>query len=182
MRPTISLLLVSLACACGGDDGVAALLLPNVPTVALSSSSSAPMTSAGHTRLISAVVTDANRLVVQSPLHTWSSSTPAVASVTGSGATATVNALSDGSATITATLDSVGGARGTSNVHASLVVTVHRIVASVTVSSASPTIPFGGTVQIAAAAFDARHVPIAKATDSPSHRAIPSRRSSRQLA
>ena len=67
------------------------------------------MTSAGDTQSLTAVVKDANGSVIPAPALTWRSSAPTVATVSPSGEQATVAAVDDGTATITAAIGSVEG-------------------------------------------------------------------------
>jgi len=95
-------------------------------TVAVSIASTDPMTAAGEIRLATAVVRDAYGSVISAPSVSWRTSAPAVATVAGSGASATVTAVDDGTASITA---ASGGAEGV------ITVTVRRSVVSIDLSA-----------------------------------------------
>lgn len=102
----LSLMLVSIALAACGDDVVAPT--PGVPAVVASVEivgDAQPLT-VGATRALNAVLRDANGAVITGRTTTWTSSNPAVATVS---ATGNVAALSVGTATIMA---SAGGRDG----------------------------------------------------------------------
>ena len=104
----------------------------------------AELNALGATVQLAADVRDQNGGVVAGATVTWQSSTPAVATVDGSGL---VTAAGNGEATVTAR---AGGASGTA------VVTVMQSPDSVAVSPAEAAISaLGGTLQLAADAFDA---------------------------
>jgi hypothetical protein len=124
-------------------------------SVELTLSPNSVMTSAGDTRAVTAVVKDVNQSVVPSPSLTWTSDDPAVATVVGTGSTATITAIDDGVATITARVGSV---------EASAPVLVRRAVASIVVTSPKPVIPLGSTAQLATTGLDARGNPLSGLT------------------
>jgi len=144
MRVVAMLSCLALIGGCGYDGSPT---YPRSPSVELTLSSREAMTSAGETRAVAAVVKDANQRVVPSPSLTWTSSAPAVAVVTGTAAGATITAVDDGTATISAT---DGLAVGT------ITVTVHRALASVVLTTPALDVPYGSTMQLTATAFDAR--------------------------
>lgn len=148
---TVLICTSAVLCGCGSDnDG--GVVAPNGPaSVTLTISTTAVMTSAGDTRSLTALVKDANQSVVPSPSLVWSTSAPTVATVSGSGTTATITAVSDGVAIISA---ASGGVKGT------VTVNVHRVVNSVVVASPVTTITAGSTLQLKATALDARQNPI----------------------
>ncbi|MEP6621099.1 MAG: CHRD domain-containing protein [bacterium] len=148
MRPTLIFLSAALlfAGACTGSDGQPTYA--GSPSIALTNSASEAMASAGDTRTITAIVKDANQADVPATGVTWSSSAPGVATVSGTGASATVTAVDDGSAVITATSGSV---RGT------ITVNVNRALDSMDISAPTSIVAPGSTVQLTVTAFDARH-------------------------
>jgi hypothetical protein len=115
--------------------------------VALTISSGDVMTSAGDTRSVTAVVNGADQQVITAPSLTWRSNAPTVATVAGTGETATITAVGDGVATISATS---GAAKGT------VTVTVRRTLVSVQLVSPVPVVTLGSSVQLVATALDAR--------------------------
>jgi CHRD domain/Bacterial Ig-like domain (group 2) len=155
MRWTTALLCSALIMACS-DGNAGTLNPPPSGPITLTLSSQTVMASAGETRAVAAVVRDAGGSILPSPQLTWKSSAPAVATVSGSGAAVTVTAVDDGTATITASSGSS---------EASVVVSVHRTVASISVIAASSVLLVGESTQLTAAALDARDHPIAAATD-----------------
>ncbi|MEP6494153.1 MAG: CHRD domain-containing protein [bacterium] len=151
MRSFFALLCSALICSCssGGDKGP--LTGPAGASVSLMISSNDAMTSAGDTRAVTAVVTDANGTVVSSPSVVWNTSAPAVAAVSETGSGATITAVGDGTATITATSGSTQG---------TVTVAVHRKLASVVLSAPAPVLTIGSTMQLIATGRDARQNPI----------------------
>lgn len=147
-----SLALVALGCGGAYD---ATPYRAGAPSVTLALASAGPMVSAGETRAVTAVLRDAGGAVVPSPELSWSSSAPGVATVSGDGASATITAVDDGVATITA---ASGALRG------EVAVAVHRTVASVLVSAPAPVLVFGSSMQLTATARDALDNPIAGVT------------------
>jgi hypothetical protein len=106
--------LAALVCAAsafggcgGGHDG------PDPPAgtgfVRLSISDAGPMSSRGETRSVTAVVKDVAGAPLPSPSVSWRTSSPGIATVPGSGTSATVTAVDDGVATITATSGTASG-------------------------------------------------------------------------
>lgn len=98
--------LVSATVACGGGDGGTAPA-PVAATITLSASSTGALTSVGDTRTITAAVADAKGASIAGASVTWLTSNAQVATVAGSGTSATVTAVGNGSATITATSGTV---------------------------------------------------------------------------
>ena len=129
----------------GGKSGTAAVTVGPVPigTVTVSPSTSTLVSGAGTTLVAS--VKDANGVVVPNSQVTWSTSDTQVADVSSTGVVAASKA---GTATITA---SSGGASGT----ATITVTAGA-AASVTVTPNPSTVRDGKTIQLIAAAFDAK--------------------------
>jgi hypothetical protein len=138
---------------CGYDrgNGVAYPTDALPATITLSMPSSDALVSAGDTRLVTAVVKSAAGAVLPEPSLSWRTSSPAVATVVGTGASAIVTAVDDGSATITA---SSGGVEGT------VLVTVRRRVVSLELSVPDPVVVAGFTTQLTVTGRDARQQPI----------------------
>jgi hypothetical protein len=134
--------------ACGYDpsNGVA-YPADDVGTIALSVASTDPMTSAGDTRVVTAIVRSTSGSVIAAPTVSWSTSTPSVATVAGSGSSATVTAVDDGTAIITA-------ASGT--VASTVTVTVRRRVVSIALSGPDAVVVPGFTTQLTVVGLDAR--------------------------
>jgi uncharacterized protein YjdB len=114
MRLAVMMVLAWGLAGCSADDDGG---MAQGDTVTLTLSSMAPMTAPGETRTVTYVVKDAKMAVVSSPLLSWATSAPEVAVVTPSATDATITAVGDGTATITASTLSGQG---------SVVVTVHR--------------------------------------------------------
>jgi len=131
-------LAVLAACGGGGDGGEP---VRTVTTVTVSSPTSTP--KQGDTVQLTAVARDQFGEVVPGTTATWSSSAPAVATVSASGM---LQALAGGTVTVTATV---------SNVPGTLTLTITpRTVTTVTVSSPALTPQVGSAVQLAAEARD----------------------------
>ena len=140
--------MVLLLTACGNDRGnnvTAPLGKGAVVTVSLASAD--PMTSAGDTRVVTAVVKDGNQMLIPSPSVAWRSSAPSVATVAGSGPTATITAIDDGTTVITA---ATGAAEGT------VTVTVRRRLESIEVSAPDSLLIPGATTQLTVVGRDAQ--------------------------
>jgi hypothetical protein len=144
--------LISILAGCGYDRGNG-VTYPGgeAATITLSVASTDPLVSAGETRSVTAVVKDANGYAIAAPSLSWRTSAPAVATVEGSGASATITAVDDGTATITA---SSGNAQGT------VTITVRRRVVAIEVSAPEAIIVEGFTTQLAVVGRDARQQPI----------------------
>jgi CHRD domain-containing protein len=140
--------MVLLLTACGDDrgDGVSAPVSA-AATVTVSPVSADPMTSAGDTRVVTSVVKDGNQTVISSPSVSWRSSAPSVATVAGSGTRATITAVDDGTAVITA---ASGIAEG------SVTVTVRRHLESIEVSAPDSVLLPGATTQLTVIGRDAQ--------------------------
>jgi uncharacterized protein YjdB len=104
---------------------------------------SATLTSIGDTRRLSATARDADNNVISGRSVSWTSSAPAIARVASDGM---VTAVSNGTATITATVDGVTG---------TATVTVAQQVANVSVTPGTLSLTTGGTGQLTATATDA---------------------------
>ena len=127
----------------------------SVASIALTASSTDPVVSFGDTRTISAVAKDASGGTIASPSLTWSSSSPAVATVVGSGASATVTSVGNGTATITAVSGTVQG---------TLTVTVLQKATNLVLSGAPTSMIPGATAQLTADARDAKAASVVGAT------------------
>lgn len=121
--------LLALGVACRGD------VAPDVPVPARAviTPASATIAGLGRTTEVQVAVTDSRGRVVERPVVTWRSSSPAVALVSGDGATAIVTAVAPGSALISA--QTVGG-----SATASTDITVSAEVRSVTFPDTSATL------------------------------------------
>lgn len=153
MRPSIlpAAIVAILLGACGGgggDGGTPPNPVRKPAAVAVSISSTDPMQSFGDSRTLTAVVTDSAQTVIADATVTWSSSAPGVVAVIPStGLSTTANAVSDGSATITATSGTVSATRTTS---------VQQKFAGVGLTPATVPLPVGGNQQLTAVARDGR--------------------------
>ncbi|MCU0635215.1 MAG: Ig-like domain-containing protein [Gemmatimonadaceae bacterium] len=103
-RRVVLPILTALLAACGGGDGgtppsgpPASITVPS-PTISVQ--------GIGQTQTIAATVRDANNAVIAAPVVTWTSEAPGVATVAGTGATATVTGVARGTTTIRATAGS----------------------------------------------------------------------------
>jgi uncharacterized protein YjdB len=138
-------LLISASAACGGSEGAAGV--PPVPqstvtSVEVAAASTAPLFP-GQTVALTATTRDASGRPLSGRTVTWTSSTPAVATVSTSGL---VTAVAVGSATISATSE---GRSGSLNVAVAPVP-----VAAVVVSPPSASLVQGTTRQLTAEARD----------------------------
>ena len=104
-----------------------------------------PMIARGESRLATASVFDSTGQTVSSAPIVWTSSAPNVATISGSGETISITAVNDGTTDITAQ---------SGNVRQSITITVHRLVASVSVISDVAVIGPGDAVQVRATARD----------------------------
>jgi hypothetical protein len=141
----VAVVAVGAAIGCGDDSQS-----PNPQgsgSITLSLSSADAMTAAGDTRTLSAIVKSASGDVLHSPAVTFESSAPSVATVVGSGTSATITAVADGEAVVRATSGAV---------HDSVRVTVHRVLAAISLSAPSPTLLLGSSVQLTVLGLDAR--------------------------
>jgi hypothetical protein len=146
MRSALALLCLALALAgCGGayDDG--ARSQAGIASITVSLSSAAALASAGETRLVTAEARDAYGAVVAAPALSWSSSAEGVATVSEAGTSATITAVGDGVASITA---------ASPTAHGTVTVAVHRLVASVVVAG-PPALAYGASTQLTVTARDA---------------------------
>jgi alpha-tubulin suppressor-like RCC1 family protein/uncharacterized protein YjdB len=125
-----------------------ALTILPVPVASVTVSLRSTSLNVGQTTGATATAKDAQGNVLAGRPVTWTSSAPAVATVSGTGASGLVSAVSPGTASITATVDGVGGSSG---------LTVAPVpVASVTIAPGNATIQLGQSVQLSATARDAQ--------------------------
>src|SRR5438445_460839 len=127
-----------------GQSGTAAVTVSTVPVASVVVSPAAANVSVGGTTPLSATPKDAAGSVLTGRAVTWTSSNPAIATVS---ATGLVTGVAAGSATITATSE---GKTGSAAVTVSVVP-----VASVTVSPVTPVVLVGATVPLTATLKDA---------------------------
>ena len=157
ISPVALIAIFLTACGGGGSDGgtpPTPIRTPASVTVAISSE--AAMNSLGDTRTLSAVVRDSVDAPIGDATVTWASSAPAVVSVSPtSGLSTTATALTNGSATITATSGTKSAGKST---------TVAQTLSSVVVSPSVVPLSVSGTRQLTTVAQDARGNTIAGAT------------------
>lgn len=155
-NPTGRLAIITLlTAACGGGGDPATTPTAVAASVAISSATTGPFASLTETRAVSAAVRDASGAVIAGAPVAWTTSNPGVASVSGTGATATVTAVGNGSAVITASSGAV---------QATLGVDVAQKFVALTMTPASPSLGIGATVTLVAVARDARNAAISGAT------------------
>jgi hypothetical protein len=149
MRSTLAALctFLVLASACAADSSDGTSPVSGARTVTLSATSVDPLTSAGETRELTARVTDGYQSVIAAPSIAWSSSAPTVATVVGTGSTATVTAVSDGSTIITAASE---GATNT------VMVVVSRRIVSIALSASDSILVAGDSERLYVDGLDAR--------------------------
>ena len=129
-----------LVLACGGSGAAR----PAVASVSLTASSTGPLASLGDTIQLTAVALDANKVAIPGVAVTFTSSTPAAATVTQAGL---VTAIANGTTTIHAAADAK---------EATLDVVVSQVATSVLVTPLSIRVPPNETPLFRAAALDAR--------------------------
>ncbi len=127
-----------------GQSGTSSITVTNVPVASVALTPASATIQVGQTQQLAATLKDASGNTLSGRAVSWSSSSPSVATVSGSGL---VTGLATGSAAVTATSE---GQSGTSSI---TVTTVP--VASVAVTPASATIQVGQTQQLAATLKDA---------------------------
>ena len=145
--------MVLLGSGCGHDVSSPP---PAPATIALSAASTTPFVSAGETRSVTAIARDANGSVIRLPSVVWRTSTPAVATVTGSGDGATITAVDDGTAVISAASGMVEG---------TLTVTVRRRVVVIELSVPDSVVVAGTTAQLTVVGRDARQQEVRELRD-----------------
>jgi uncharacterized protein YjdB len=126
-----------------GKSGTAAIAVSVVPVAAVAVAPASVALRVGATAQLSATATDSANNVLTGRVVTWSSSAPAVATVS---ATGLVSAVAAGSATITATSE---GKSGTAAVSVTVIP-----VASVSVAPATAALRVGAKVQLSATTKD----------------------------
>lgn len=154
MRHAVLGLIVTLA-ACGSGDGGGTTPTPTAASISITASTTGTLVSLTETRAVTASVRDANQTAIANAAVSWTSSNPAVATVVGTGTSATITAVGNGSATITAASGSV---------QATLSVDVAQKFAVLTVTPSAPALAIGATVTVQAIARDARNSAISGAT------------------
>jgi uncharacterized protein YjdB len=127
-----------------GKTGSAQVTVTATPVASVSVTPGQPVIAVGATITLTAQALGSSNQPLLGRTVTWSSSTPSVATVTGTG---TVTALNAGSTVIFASID---GVLGWTNV-----TVVHVPVASVTVSPATSDVPIGQTTTLTATLTDA---------------------------
>jgi hypothetical protein len=149
MRPTIAFgSMVVLLGACNSDRGGGVGNPTNaVAAIALAVPSTDPLTSAGDTRSVIATALDAKGSPLPIPPIVWRTSAPSVAVLTASGNVATVTAVDDGTAVITAISGEVEG---------EIEITVRRRVVGIEVSTADSVVVAGFSTQLTVVGRDAR--------------------------
>src|SRR6266851_2879166 len=135
---------VTITATSEGINGTSAITVANVPVASVTVSPAPATLLVGATLQLSAVTKDAAGNTLSSRVVTWSSSAPAVATVSASGL---VTGVAAGSVTITATSEGINGTSA---------ITVSNVpVASVTVSPAPAGLLVGATLQLSAVTKDA---------------------------
>jgi plastocyanin len=156
---SVTVLTTIFLTACGGGGGDAGTPPEPIRTpasVSVGISSEDVIHSFGDTRTLSAIVKDSVDATIGDATVTWTSSAPAVVSVSPtSGLSTTATALGNGSATITATSGTKSAGKTT---------TVLQTLATVAVTPAVVPLSVSGTRQLTAFAQDARGNTILGAT------------------
>src|SRR3989475_2036491 len=132
-----------------GQSGTSSITVTSVPVATVAVTPASATIQVGQTQQLAATLKDASGNTLSGRAVSWSSSTPSVASVSGSGV---VTGLAAGSALITATGEGQGG---TSAIPVTMVP-----VASVAVTPASAGIQVGQTVQLTATPKDGSGSPL----------------------
>lgn len=132
--------LLASACGGGGGDGGGPVTppTPTAPTISLNATT-AELAGLGSTTTATATVSPASATV------SWRSETPAVATVSGTGTSATITAVGAGSATIVAE-----AVNSTLRAEARLTVTVRAVARGVDVQPATAALQVGQTRQLTA--------------------------------
>ncbi len=141
---TVLVALGLVACGGGGGGGITVQPQATVSSVTVTPTS-ASLSVGGSTTLTASVVVSGGA----SNAVSWSSSNPAVASVTAAGTVATVNGVSSGTASVTATSTVDGSKSGSASI------TVTPSVATIAITASASSVPIGGTLQVTAVARDA---------------------------
>lgn len=147
--PAVVLTILTLTAACSGDYGNSTYPASTSPvsSVTVITNTSNVLTSAGDTRVVAAVVKSDIGQVINSAPVVWRTSDASIATVIPQGQTATVVAVGDGTATITA---SSGGFEG------SIGVTVRRRVAGIALTAPDSALVAGTSTQISVFALDSK--------------------------
>ena len=146
-----NVLLVGLGVAAACDLQQLVGLLSSV-VVTVTVSPAAPSVLVGAALQLTATPKDVNGNAITGRTLTWTSSVPAVATVSSTGL---VTGMAAGAATITATCEGMSG-----KVDATVAAPAPLPVATVTVSPAAPSVLVGGTVQLTATPKDAGGAPL----------------------
>jgi hypothetical protein len=143
----VGLTILTFAAACGGDYGNSTYPATGgaVSSITVITNTSNVLTSAGDMRVVAAVVKSDGDQVIHSAPVVWRTSDPTIATLIPAGETATVIAVGDGTATITA---SSGGHEG------SIGVTVRRRVAGITITAPDSALVVGASMQLSVFALD----------------------------
>lgn len=134
----------SVSAASEGRSGAATLTVTPVPVASVTVSLASSALTIGQTTQATASIKDASGNALTGRAVTWSSDVPAIATVNASGV---VNAVSPGSANITATSESHTGSAP--------ITVAPPSIASITVTLGSSTIAIGSKTQATAVARDA---------------------------
>lgn len=154
MRSAVTLSTIVMLVGCARSDDVTRPP-PTPASVTVSVTGTDPMTSTGDTQALTAVVKAANGSAIPAPSVSWRTSGPSVATVSASGESATVTAVDDGTAIITAASGSA---------EAAIRVTVRRKLVAIELSGPDSMIA-GDSAQLTVVGRDARQHVIAGLTD-----------------
>lgn len=148
LNPRFALLSLCVIAACGGEDSIATNVVPDnrVTQVAVDPPSASLAVGASLT-LRATALNAAGQEVVGQPF-TWSSSATSILTVTAAGV---ATAIAPGNATITAT---TGRVSGSSSVNVSAAPS-DTVVASITLTPASVSLPIGASTTLGASALNA---------------------------
>lgn len=155
MRSAIALCTIVVLAGCGYDSSGGPAYPPQIATVTVSVTKTDPMTSTGDTQLLTAVAKTANGSVISAPVS-WRTSAPSVATVSASNDSATVTAVDDGTAIITAEIGNVAG---------TITVTVRRRLVEILLSGPDSLVVAGDSTQLTVVGRDARQHDITGLTD-----------------
>src|SRR5439155_26499730 len=146
-----NVLLVGLGVAAACDLQQLVGLLQSL-VVSVTVSPAAPSVLVGAALQLTATPQDVNGNAITGRTLTWTSSAPAVATVSSTGL---VTGMAAGAATITATCEGMSG-----KADATVAAPAPLPVATVTVSPAAPSVLVGGTAQLTATPLDASGAPL----------------------
>jgi len=139
----------TITAVCEGQSATSVITVTAVPVASVVVSPASASVAVGQTAQLTATPKDAGGSPLSGRVVTWTTNTPAVATVNGSGL---VSGVAAGSATITATSEGQAGG-------SAITVTVVP-VASVTVSPATASVQVGQTAQLTATPKDAGGSPL----------------------